>query len=480
MNYSFRILFVILFSFFLGIINSQQFKFSENINTSPDYKPYLCFSVEGNYILVQKKIKSSICDLKLNLFNSNLKSTNQFDVKIKEHVFVSMRQIFNKIFLFTSKNENNSTLLYVHEFNINNGFINSKQIYKEKNNGGYTAKFIISKSSYEDQFFILVELPFQSGKNEDIKLLYFDNSLALIDEVYNKLEVPFESKRDNKLLVSSIGKVYLIKTFWDKGNNFFIYPLGSEVVNELEIKLSNRKIAAIDYFFNGENELVIAGFFTSQKRYNYEGYFIHKYDSDLSLVHKNQYFLSSNIVEAFKSAKEIKEKGFGLDKFRLSNFSLDANGNHFLLAEHLTRKEVKSVNNWYSKGLLVIKFNKNGNYVWGCPVIHKQTYVDIKFLGAFKLNNFNDAQYFYNSLENINLRKGVPVEYGSNNFCGTKSISFSSVGLSEKNILRLDIPNNEGMKYAFYPKQLNPYETSKSIFSLLDKDGNNIILGLEL
>ena len=30
---------------------------------------------------------------------------------------------------------------------------------------------------------------------------------------------------------------------------------------------------------------------------------------------------------------------------------------------------------------------------------------------------------------------GVPVEYGLNNFCGTKSISFSSVGLSEKNIL---------------------------------------------
>ena len=45
-----------------------------------------------------------------------------------------------------------------------------------------------------------MELPFQNGKNEDIKLITLDNSLQVINEVYNKLEIKFESKRDNRLL----------------------------------------------------------------------------------------------------------------------------------------------------------------------------------------------------------------------------------------------------------------------------------------
>ena len=61
---------------------------------------------------------------------------------------------------------------------------------------------------------------FVTKKNEDIKLLSFDHSLKLIDKVYNKLEVPFEPKRDNKLLISPLGKIILVKTFWSKGNKF--------------------------------------------------------------------------------------------------------------------------------------------------------------------------------------------------------------------------------------------------------------------
>ena len=44
-------------------------------------------------------------------------------------------------------------------------------------------------------------------------------------------------------------KIYLLKQFWKKGNHFYIYKLGQQVISEKEIKLNQRKIAALDYFF---------------------------------------------------------------------------------------------------------------------------------------------------------------------------------------------------------------------------------------
>lgn len=300
-----------------------------------------------------------------------------------------------------------------------------------------------------------------------------------MNQVYNKLDILFESKRDNKLLISPLGKVILVKTFWKKGNNFYLYQLGQNLISEVEIKLNNRKIAAIDFLFNRKKELVIAGFFTSMNRYNYEGYFIHKYDQDLILVHKNQYFFNEKVIETFKSSHQIKETGFGLDKFRLSDFEMDLKGNYFLISEHLGRKNIKGTNNWTSKGLVAIKFNKNGNFVWACPISLKQTNENIKLIGLFHLNSFNEASYFYNCLSNLKLRRGIPVEFGTNNYSGTNRISFNSVGEVEENIMKVDFPNKESIKYAFYPRQLNPLKGDKSIFSLIDSKGDNMIIGTE-
>ena len=55
-----------------------------------------------------------------------------------------------------------------------------------------------------------------------------------------------------------------------------------------------------------------------------------KFDNDLELIHKNQYSLSENIVKSFKSSKEIKETGYGLDNFIVTNFNLDEGGTIFI------------------------------------------------------------------------------------------------------------------------------------------------------
>ena len=75
-----------------------------------------------------------------------------------------------------------------------------------------------------------------------------------------------------------------------------------EVIKEEVIKLNRNKISALDYFFNAKNELVIAGFYSSQIRYNYEGYFLFKYDDNLTLVHKNQYHFNEKIIKTFISS----------------------------------------------------------------------------------------------------------------------------------------------------------------------------------
>ena len=134
-----------------------------------------------------------------------------------------------------------------------------------------------------------------------------------------------------------------------------------------------------------------------------------KFDNDLELIHKNQYSLSENIVKTFKSSKEIKETGYGLDKFMVTNFNLDEGGNHFLLAEHLTKLNSKKDKLWYSKGFILIKFNKNGNYIWGCPVKKEFKSENLNFVGTFSLNNNPTNQYFFNELSNLKLKKESPL-----------------------------------------------------------------------
>ena len=78
----------------------------------------------------------------------------------------------------------------------------------------------VSAGRGTDLQFQIYGSPFlDKNKNEDIKLLIFDHQMGLIKETYNKLEINFDPKRDNKLIVSPKGRVFLIKTHWQKGNN---------------------------------------------------------------------------------------------------------------------------------------------------------------------------------------------------------------------------------------------------------------------
>ena len=465
-----------MFSF--GISQKLNLSFTQHVPFSKDYKPLSCISYKSNNILFQKKINSKSCDLKVNIFDSHLDEVNHFNVLLKDENFIAIRHIFGEIYLFTSFNNSVETILKCRVLDINSNFLPPKNLFTEKNKSGHLSNYILGEKTFENKFHFLVELPFQNGKREDIRSITIDNKLNIVNKVYNKLDLLFASKRNNKVLLSNNGVVYLLKKFWKKGNHFYIYKLGQEIISEVQIKLNNRKIAALDYFFNSADELVIAGFYSSHIRFNYEGFFLHRYDENLNLVHKNQYLLTENIVQAFKSSKEVKESGFGLDKFIIKDFSLDSTGNYYLLSENIAKTTIKEETYWVSSGFFVIKFNINGNFIWGSPVPLNQQHKELNFIGTFLVNSNHSKRYFYNDLQNLKLRKGVPADYGILNYCGTKHVEFTLTGFPQDNINFINFPGKDSEKYAFFPNQLNPSSNGPSYFAVLNEKSTNIMLAI--
>ena len=465
-----------MFSF--GISQKLNLSFTQHVPFSKDYKPLSCISYKSNNILFQKKINSKSCDLKVNIFDSHLDEVNHFNVLLKDENFIAIRHIFGEIYLFTSFNNSVETILKCRVLDITSNFLPPKNLFTEKNKSGHVSNYILVEKTFENKFHFLVELPFQNGKREDIRLITIDNKLNIVNKVYNKLDLLFASKRNNKVLLSNNGVVYLLKKFWKKGNHFYIYKLGQEIFSEVQIKLNNRKIAALDYFFNSADELVIAGFYSSHIRFNYEGFFLHRYDENLNLVHKNQYLLTENIVQAFKSSKEVKESGFGLDKFIIKDFSLDSTGNYYLLSENIAKTTIKEETYWVSSGFFVIKFNINGNFIWGSPVPLNQQHKELNFIGTFLVNSNHSKRYFYNDLQNLKLRKGVPADYGILNYCGTKHVEFTLTGFPQDNINFINFPGKDSEKYAFFPNQLNPSSNGPSYFAVLNEKSTNIMLAI--
>ena len=475
MSYRFPFFFVLNILWVLAHPQELKLSFSDSFS-SVGLESISCIPIEDQIVYVQQKSKDDLCALTVHVFNAQLKKKASFELNKPRYTFLSVKYYFDEIFVFASLNENNHTFLLYTKFDLQTGFSSFKEIYNEPQKAVYPTTFVFPENSYDSELSILAELPYVKNKNEDIKLLIFDNQMELTKEIYNKLEINFEPKRDNKLIVSPKGRVFLIKTHWQKGNNFALYKLGQETIQDEVVKLNRNKISALDYFFNSKNELVIAGFFTSQIRYNYEGFFLLKYDQDLNLIHKNQNYFSEKIIKTFKSAKDIKEFGFGLDKFRLTSFNLDQEGNHYLVAEHLGKKKKKDVSNWYSAGMTIVKFNKNGNYVWGCPIKRKQINSSRSFIGSFTLNDFTEPYYFYNALSNLDFKKGLPPNYGTNNYCGTNHITFDEFGVYSTKELSISFP--DAQKWAFNPNQLNPIKNQKSIFEITTEAGDKSCLAI--
>ena len=106
----------------------------------------------------------------------------------------------------------------------------------------------------------------------------------------------------------------------------------------------------------------------------------------------------------------------------------------------------------YSKGIY-----KSLNCGKGSKDNKKIVRENLNFVGTFSLNNNPTNQYFFNELSNLKLKKGVPPEYGILNYTGTSNVTFSESGICQEKAMAINFPGKDSEKYAFIPKQLNPY-----------------------
>jgi hypothetical protein len=469
-------LYIVFFLFYLNSTISQDLsiKFGEKITYNKEYSTIGFFEQNGKKLLFEKKASKS-CDFIVHGFNSYLKTESKQEFSLEGHVYIDIIDFLGQVVLFTSYTNNKQEELRAYLYDNSKGFQLTKILHKESHKQGYKAKYILANQIVNQELHILVELPFQPSTKEEVKYLKFDNKLQIVEEHYNKLDLICKPKKENDLIISNSGEVLLMKKYWDKVNNFYIYKLGESVIKEVELKLKSRNISAIDYLFNQKNELVISGFFSSPSKYNYEGYFLQIFDKELQLIHKNQYFINQKIINSFKSSKEIKGGDYGLSSFYITSFKQDTSGNHFLMAEHYGKKTIKEERYINRKGFICIKFNKNGNYVWGCPVETNQLELKTMFGSTFTLNQTVEPMFFYNALENVGLRKGVPEEYGFNNFCGVNQISFSAAGIPITKPLRVDFPDSNQAKFALKPKHIKT-NIGQSVFIGLDANAENSMI----
>ena len=56
-----------------------------------------------------------------------------------------------------------------------NNFLSTKnneiELFSEPNKSGYPTNYIVSNKSFKNNFYVIAELPFQSGKQEDLKTI---------------------------------------------------------------------------------------------------------------------------------------------------------------------------------------------------------------------------------------------------------------------------------------------------------------------
>ena len=121
-----------------------------------------------------------------------------------------IRLFFDKIYLFTTRNTGNITSLKYRVIDLKSNISEAIELFSEPNKSGYPTNYIVSNKSFKNNFYVIAELPFQSGKQEDLKTITISSKMEIINQTYNKLELVFQSSRDNKIILSNLIKKYFI------------------------------------------------------------------------------------------------------------------------------------------------------------------------------------------------------------------------------------------------------------------------------
>jgi hypothetical protein len=442
----------LLFTLFFGVANilfgqSSNFVYSKIIDKEASETLNFVFQNENQWYMI-KKSETDKSSFSVDILDSNLNIVAKNKLKLGFDELIKVGFV-NKNLVFFGSHHNAQTL----ENQIKGFVISSRlEVAKElsflelKSNGGYHPQFDVSVAPNGKYFSMIGSEAYQIKGKEVIQTTLYDENFVQVFSVPMYTSQESSKRRFNVLVCNDEGYSYMLKK--DRQNNQFSYFMyGFDAAgnsSNFPINLKSRQIADMTYDLMPSGALLVGGFFSSPLTLNFEGTFIVKYENNTKSSFQKEYFLNENIVSTFKSKKEIKDNGFGLDYFRIGKLKYIDEKNIILTAEHHTTiKDSKSGNMDYRKGIVVTNFDENGGFKFSTPIVTEQS--DSESKGYWSSHQFygikNQLYLMLNklsagskSVKNSQANATFPVEENIIDGAGSVVSNYPEINISAQNI----------------------------------------------
>ncbi len=376
-----------------------------------------------NQLLVIKRIEDNKTDFVLDVLDSNLQLQFSHAVNLPITKIKKIGAIQNELVVFGELEEGPSDLLKMYTLNIENGSFEEKTLMTLVANGGYRTSYDVAIAPNGKYFSVIGSEAYMEKRKEIINIAIYDSLHQVVYKEAKLTTIESSKRRHNVLVCNNNGFNYIIKKDRVKNkNNYYIFTISKSGIQEnSSIRLKSRQIVDAEYALDVDGNLLLAGFYSSPVTFNFEGVFTAKYQEKAAATFTKEYLLNANVVEAFKSKKEIKDYGYGLDYFSGNSLVFTDDKNMMLIAEHHSViKDGKNGPEDYRKGFVLINLDVNGGFKFSTPVVTEQT--DGKTMGYWSsnylLNNDGTPVIYINRIGNgaksakssTQEKSGLPVE----------------------------------------------------------------------
>lgn len=389
------------------------------------------FDESGIYALKTKGSKYY-----LEHYNNKLNISNTVELDLErekqENTFEFILQWNNRLLLFSSYPDKSTKKnhLYVQSIDkqslsLNNDIKKISEIDFEGRRRSQSGSFNYSISNDSSKLLIYYSLPYRKNKNEEFGFHVFDKNMEQIWE--KQINLPYEEGlfKIEEYTISNTGDVYVlgvaykekrvskrhgqpnynyqILSYSDKGSNF----------KNIDVELEGKFLTDMQIAINEKDEIICAGFYSTEGTYSIKGSFFLKVDAVNKKVKHSNFkefdmdFLTQNLSE--KAAKKVakkKKKGKDVElyEYDLDRIVLREDGGAVLIGEQFYINVVTTTNSnggttttyYYNyNDIIAINISPEGNIEWATKIPKRQvTSNDGGFYSSYTLAVVDDKLYF--------------------------------------------------------------------------------------
>jgi hypothetical protein len=378
MKFKFLLLFLlssIITIDFNAQINDLSWSDAIDKSSSQKFEKVLVDDKKTIYIIKTAEGEKGI--IHLDIIDSLGKVTAQETVDLTCDRLESFSIIKNKLCVFaTSYNTSeNQDVLSVYQISNNGSLSSTLPLMKIEANGGYHCLFNPTVSANKKFISVVCTHAYIENRSEELTTNLFNSDFTELKSMHSTTSIEGGKRRITVSAVNDNGYTYVIKKHRVKTKTFYdiftFEALGESHHNHLHAKTN--KIADMNFKINQTGALIIAGFYSAPSRKNFEGLFAMEFKESVYPTWTKSYLLNEDIVNTFKSKKEISTYGYGLDRFHIKDLLIDQGGDIVLTAEHhglIQDKKLGALD--YRMGIVVARLNKTGGMKGMTAIISNQ------------------------------------------------------------------------------------------------------------